>query len=336
MMRRRTLPRRPLVPRARLALMVVAALLVAVVVVSLSWGAVAIPIRDTVAALLSPDAGAAFTVRRYRLPRVLCALLGGAALAVAGVLLQAALRNPLGSPDVLGVNKGAGLGAVLVIMLFPAAAWTLPVAAVTGALAAVGVLFAVVDHRRGPAAVALSGIAVGAVMGAAMMYVVVSSPGDVNRSMIWLAGSLYGSTIGQAQGLAVALAVLLPMVIAATRVVDLVRLSDESVLTLGRNPVRLRAGLVVLSALLTAAAVSVVGTVGFLGLLAPHLASALGGHRPRHLVPLAALLGSLLLAAADLLGRALAPPSEIPAGIVIAIIGVPYVLYTLWRGSHVR
>ena len=320
----------------RFALPALAALLLLAATLSLGWGAVFVPPDQVIAALLSPDADAAFIIRTYRLPRVLCALLAGAVLAVAGALLQAALRNPLASPDVIGVNKGAGLGAVLVIMVVPTATWLLPVAAVAGALAAVGVLFSVVDRRRGSAIVALSGIAVGAVFQAITMLIVVASPGDANRSMIWLAGSLYGSTIAQAIGLAIAATVLLPAVVRAARDIDLMRLSDESLTTLGRDPRRMRIAWVVLAALLAASAVAVVGTIGFLGLLAPHLAASLVGHRPRALVPTAALAGALLLVCADLAGRVVATPSEIPAGIVVSIIGVPYLLSVLWKGAHVR
>lgn len=306
-------------------------------VLSLGWGAVVVPPSEVVHALMSPDAPAAFVIRSYRLPRVLCGLLVGAALAIAGTMLQRALRNPLASPDVVGVTKGAGLGAVIVIMLVPAAAaWLMPAAVVLGALAAVTLLFAMVGPKRAPAIVALTGIAVGAVFHAAMMFIVVTRPGDVNRAMIWLAGSLYGSTMAQAAALAVTLLVMLPVVVAVSGTLDLAWLADDSVTTLGLDPRRIRLVLVIVSALLAAAAVAVAGTIGFLGLLAPHIASSLAGHRPRYLLPTAALMGALLLTAADLAGRVFAPPSEIPAGIVISVIGVPYLLYLLWRGSRVR
>lgn len=325
-------------PGRRITSLVLLALAAAVAaVLSLGWGAVFVPPADVVHALISPDAPASFVVRSYRLPRVLCALLVGAALAVAGTMLQRALRNPLASPDVVGVTKGAGLGAVVVIMLVPAATpWMMPVAVVLGALAAVGILFAMVGSRRAPAIVALTGIAVGAVFHAIMMFIVVSRPGDVNRAMIWLAGSLYGSTLDQAAVLAMSLLILLPAVLAVAGMLDLTRLADDSVTTLGRDPRRLRLVLVLVSSLLTAAAVAVAGTIGFLGLLAPHIASSLVGHRPRYLLPASALVGALLLTAADLAGRVFAPPSEIPAGIVISVIGVPYLLFLLWRGSHVH
>ncbi len=308
-----------------------------VAILSLGWGAVAVPPAEVLKALASPDAEASFVIRSYRLPRVLCGLLAGAALATAGMILQRALRNPLASPDVIGVTKGAGLGAVLAIMVVPVTApWMIPTAVVLGALAAVGILFTMVGAQRSPAIVALTGIAVGAVFHAAMMFIVVTRPGDINRAMIWLAGSLYGSTLDQARALAIALAALLPVIIAIASLLDLTRLADDSVTTLGLNPRNVRLLLVVVSSLLAAAAVAVAGTIGFLGLLAPHIAASLVGHRPRFLVPAAALVGALLLTMADLAGRVFAPPSEIPAGIVISLIGVPYLLYLLWRGSHVR
>lgn len=323
--------------RRRVGLLCLGLALPVLVALSVGAGAVFVPPAQVLTALVDPTAQHSFLVWNYRLPRVLGAVLAGAMLAVASVLLQTALRNELASPDVVGVSKGAGLGAVVTVLVFPQLTpWVTPVAVVAGAVLAAVVLFLALAPGTGATGVALTGLAVGAIFHAAMMYLVVSSPGDTNQALIWLAGSLYGTTLAEVAGLTLAALAALPVVIALTRVLDLAKLSDDTVAGLGRDPRRLRACAVVVAVLLTAAAVAVVGGIGFLGLLAANIAGRVVGGRARLHVPAAALTGALLLALADLTGRLVAAPSEIPAGIVTAVLGAPYLLHLLRKGNRVR
>ena len=136
--------------------------------------------------------------------------------------------------------------------------------------------------------------------------------------------------------LAVALVALLPFVVYCAALLDIMRLKPENVVGLGRNPQRIRTVMIIVSVLLSAGAVAVAGGISFLGLLAPHIASGLVGYRPGRLVPAAALIGALLLLSADIIGRIFTVPTEIPAGIVTAVLGAPYLLYLLWRKQSVR
>lgn len=322
---------------ASLVLVILLLLLPFAIGLAVGVGAVFVPLDQVWAALIDPQADSAFIVRTYRLPRALGAVLAGAALAVAGVILQTALSNSLASPDVVGITKGAGFGAVLGIMLLPAGLiWLMPLVVVLGAIFAAIVLLLAANVQRGDSGVALTGLAVGALFHAATSFLLVKVPGDTNQAMVWLAGSMYGTTMTEVVGLAVALLVLLPLVIYCAALLDIMRLKPENVVGLGRDPQQIRTTMIIVAVLLSSGAVAVAGGISFLGLLAPHIASGLVGHRPGRLVPAAALVGALLLLAADIVGRIFTVPTEIPAGIVTAVLGAPYLLYLLWRKQSVR
>jgi hypothetical protein len=322
---------------ASLVLILLLVLLPFAIGLAVGVGAVFVPLDQVWAALIDPQADFAFIVRTYRLPRALGAVLAGAALAVAGVILQTALSNSLASPDVVGITKGAGFGAVLGIMLLPAGLiWLMPLVVVLGAIFAALVLLLAANVQRGDSGVALTGLAVGALFHAATSFLLVKVPGDTNQAMVWLAGSMYGTTMTEVVGLAVALLALLPLVIYCAALLDIMRLKPENVVGLGRDPQQIRTTMIIVAVLLSSGAVAVAGGISFLGLLAPHIASGLVGHRPGRLVPAAALVGALLLLAADIVGRIFTVPTEIPAGIVTAVLGAPYLLYLLWRKQSVR
>ena len=317
-----------------LALLILLPLAIALAV---GVGAVFVPPQQVWEAVINPDAHSSFIIRTYRMPRALGAVLAGAALAVAGVLLQTALSNPLASPDVVGITKGAGFGAVLAIMLLPAdMRWIMPIAVIGGAILAAVVLLFAADVQRGDTGVALTGLAVGALFHAATSFLLVKLPGDTNQAMVWLAGSMYGTTMTEVVWLGVALLVLTPFVVYCGALLDIMRLKEESVAGLGRDPKRIRTIMVMVAVLLAAGAVAVAGGISLLGLLAPHIASALVGQRPSRLLPASALVGALLLLGADIVGRVFTTPTEIPAGIVTAVLGAPYLLYLLWRKQSVR
>lgn len=269
----------------------------------------------------------------FRLPRLLVAILAGSSLAVSGLLLQGVIRNPLASPEFTGIIAGAGLGALIVLILVPSAPIeAVPVAAFVGAFVAFGVVY-LASWRGGLSTVrlALVGVAVFAFAAAANNVLIVLAKLRVAQAIVWLSGSTYARGWDEVLRLSVFPLVLLPIAWVAARWLDYLALGDDLPRSLGIPLERARLLLIVLAVALAAAAVATVGTISFVGLLAPHTARLLLGSRHRRLLPLTAVLGAILVVVADVVGRTLLAPKEIPSGLVTAIIGTPYFLWLLWR-----
>ncbi|MFB4276742.1 iron ABC transporter permease [Nonomuraea sp. MTCD27] len=284
---------------------------------------------------LQGRSGRALTfVLDQRWPRVLAAVLAGAALAVAGSAVQAVCRNPLAEPGVLGVTAGAGVGAVLLLTLVPLAGiWPMSVAAGLGALIAFAVVYGLswrggLDSDR----LVLIGVAVQAACTAiTVLIIVLSDPWNTAKALTWLSGSTYGRVPAQLVPVALALLLTVPLLAWLRRDLDLLSLDEDTPRILGvpLEPVRL--GALACAVLLTSTAVSAVGVIGFVGLVAPHVARALVGTHHVRVLPVAALLGALLVSLADTLGRTVIAPAQVPAGLVTALLGTPYFVYLLWR-----
>ncbi|WNS79033.1 iron chelate uptake ABC transporter family permease subunit [Domibacillus sp. DTU_2020_1001157_1_SI_ALB_TIR_016] len=320
--------RRPLV-----LLFILTVLLLLLSAVSLGVGAVYISPLDIIADLAGTGASShAFILHEYRLPRLYIAMIAGAGLAMAGAVLQGILRNPLASPDVIGVTKGAGLAAVIVIVLFPESpVFWLPVSAFLGAAAAAAALM-LFAHKNGvkPATLALIGIALGAIFQAGIEYFMIKFPDDVNSTLLWLAGSLWGRGWEQVWMLLPSVPFGIALWLLSAKL-DILHLGEDLATGLGQKTKQLRYVLLSLSVIIIGMCVAAIGSIGFIGLIAPHVARKLTGSRHKFLLPVSALIGALFLLAADSLGRGLFPPIEIPAGIVTAVIGAPYFLYLLRR-----
>jgi len=269
-----------------------------------------------------------------RVPRVLAALLAGAALGLAGTTVQAVARNPLAEPSLLGVTGGAGLGAVVAAVVVPAASlWSTSLGAAVGALATFALVYRLAS-RRGVSSDRLVLVGIGTSAAAASLItlvVVTTNPWNTTLALTFLSGSTYGRTAAQVWPVAVALLVLAPLVLRRRRDLDVLAVDDDLPRVLGVRLERTRLTVLVVTALLTAAAVTAVGVVGFVGLVAPHLARALVGARHARVVPVAMLLGALVLSVADTLGRTVLAPTQVPAGLVTALIGTPYFVWLLWR-----
>ncbi|MFG1994961.1 iron ABC transporter permease [Actinoplanes sp. NPDC048988] len=269
-----------------------------------------------------------------RWPRVLAALLGGAALALAGAIVQAVCRNPLAEPSLLGVTPGASVGAVAVVLLFPGiGAWPVMGVATLFALGTFALVYWLAAGR-GLASdrIVLVGVGVSAAATAiTTLVVVVISPWNVSTALTWLAGSTYGRGIGQVVPVALVLLVALPLTMVSSRTLDLVSLDEDVPRLLGVPLNRARLGLLTVAAVLTAAAATAVGALAFVGLVAPHAARALVGSRSARAVPVAVGLGAVLVSVADTLGRTVIAPSQLAAGLVTALIGAPYFVWLLWR-----
>ncbi|MEO3888565.1 iron ABC transporter permease [Nonomuraea sp. B5E05] len=269
-----------------------------------------------------------------RYPRVLAAVLAGAALAVAGTAVQAVCRNPLAEPGVLGVTAGAGVGAISLLTMAPVAGiWAMTGAAGLGALIAFGLVYGLA-WRGGLSSdrLVLIGIAVQyAGTSLTVLIIVKADPWNTALALTWLSGSTYGRVPTQLIPVALALLLAVPLLAWLRRDLDLLSLDEDSPRILGvpLEPVRLAA--LAGAVLLTATAVSAVGVVAFVGLVAPHAARAMVGARHTRVLPVAALLGALLVSLADTLGRTVIAPAQVPAGLVTALIGTPYFVYLLWR-----
>ncbi|WP_233257701.1 iron ABC transporter permease [Micromonospora sp. S4605] len=283
--------------------------------------------------------GPAYTfVLDQRWPRVAAAVLAGAALAVAGTTVQAVCRNPLAEPGILGITAGAGLGAVSLLTFVPlAGVWAVSGVAGVGAILAFALVYGAA-WRGGLSSDRLVLIGFGAWYGGMAVItflIVVFDPWNTGKALTWLSGSTYGRTATQVLPVAIALVLLTPAVVAARRELDLLALDDDTPRVLGVRLERTRLVALVAAALLTSTAVSAVGVIGFVGLVAPHAARALVGGRHSRVLPVAALLGALLVSLADTLGRTVIAPAQIPAGLVTALIGTPYFVWLLWRSRAV-
>lgn len=272
-----------------------------------------------------------------RMPRVLAALLAGAALALSGTLVQAVTRNPLAEPGVLGVSGGGALGAVLLVTTVPAAgSWTIAGAAFAGAAVTAVVVFGLASTDGfGQNRLVLVGVGVSAATTALIsLFIVLTDPFNATKALTWLSGSTYGRTLPDALPVAAALAVGVVVAVLRRTELDLISLDDDTPKLLGLRTAPARLGLLVVSVLLSATAVAAAGTIGFVGLVAPHAARALVGRRHARVVPVAVLLGAILVCTADLLGRTVIAPAQLGAGVVTAVIGTPYFLYLLVRARR--
>jgi iron complex transport system permease protein len=309
------------------------------VVAAMMWGDQSIAWRDVADAVIgtaSPDLQ--MIVIEFRLSRAILALLAGAGLAVAGTISQTVMRNPLAEPGVLGINAGAALFASVVIIVFadvsPA---VLPWAGFAGAVTMAAAVYAL-SWKRGTSSlrIILVGIGLSALAGAGTSFLTAfGNVVDVQRAMIWLSGSVYGADWTKVQSLLIWLAAPLALSWFSCRQLDLIRFGDDVATGLGQRVNLMRAFLILLCTLISGATVAMVGLVGFVGLIAPHIARRIAGHSHVGLIPVAGLTGGLLLSIADIVGRTVIAPAQLPAGIVTALLGAPFFAYLLKGRRHV-
>lgn len=283
-------------------------------------------------AAFQPDDKNYFTLMEYRLPRAVLAILLGGALAISGVLVQSVVRNPLASPDILGINNAAGLVAVSVLMFLPNLAfYWMPIFAFLGGVLSFVILWIVCGFNFRPIKMAIIGVALSALWAAISHYLMLTNPVEINTAMLWLTGSLWGRSWSYLNVVLPWLVVLLPLPFIFCRDLDTLALGENKASTLGVTVNKVQISVLVLAVALSTTAVAICGPIAFLGLVAPHLARRLVGGRHRTLLPAALIIGALLLQLSDILARVIDPPTELPAGILTAIIGAPYFFYLLMR-----
>lgn len=327
---------RRLAPATLGRLAVAALVALAALLLCLCLGKVWLTPTQVFAALVERQGGGlGFIVTQLRLPRALLAALVGSALAVSGLLLQGQVRNPLASPDLLGITSGASAGAVfyLAVLAGSLGPHGLPLAAMLGAgLAALLVYGLAWNHGASPLRLVLVGVGVSAMLAAATTFLLVFSPLTTTLSAyVWLTGSVYGASWPEVRALGLWwLVLLLPLATLARHAV-LAQLDDDLARGLGVRLQRQRAALLALAVALAGVAIAWGGAIAFVGLIAPHIARRLlpAGFAAQALM--AALAGALLVMLADLLGRTLFLPLDLPAGIFVAALGAPFFLYLLIR-----
>lgn len=327
-----------------LCLLVLGALLVLAILVAAGVGSVSVSVADSWQIVWSHLTGSKPAVHpahdqivwNFRIPRVLLAALCGAGLAVAGVVLQALVANPLADPFILGVSAGGSVGAVTVMALGAGALGGLgvSVAAFLGSMLAVALVF-VLGQQRGrlnPVRLVLSGVAVSYVFTSITSYLQLQTePNNMRQIMFWLLGSVSGAHWSHLRVAGVVVIVVTVLLTLYGRQLNALVTGDESATSLGIDVKRLRIVLIVLTSLLAGVLIAVAGGIGFVGLMVPHLVRLAFGVDHRRLLPLAALVGAIYLVIVDLLSRTVDPPNELPLNILTALFGAPFFIWLMRR-----
>ena len=329
----------------RLAMAALVAALVAAIITASIVGAAGLSVGEAFRALFAlfthgPDATGDFPswaprlMLSLRLPRIILALIAGAALSTSGAAFQGVFRNPLAEPYLLGVSAGAALGATIAIVWKPLGSlgiYTVPILAFVGAVLAAFLVYrlATFSGRTSGASLLLSGVAVGSTLTAVTSFLMVATERDLHTVVVWLMGGVTTATWMKVY-------ITLPVVAAGflymylmSRRMNLLLMGEDRARELGVDSQRTRRNLMVVAALTTAAAVAFTGLIGFVGLMVPHIMRLVVGPDHRRLLPATALFGALLLLLADTVARTALAPAEIPVGIITAAVGGPFFLYLL-------
>lgn len=278
----------------------------------------------------------------FRLPRIVISMLTGMGLALSGCIIQNVAKNPLADSGLLGINAGASLMVILYVMVFSTesflSVFTLPFLALIGA-GATAVLVYIFSYKKNEGVTTmrliLTGVAVQAGVSALTTLLVVKlDETQYNFVVAWMSGSIWGSNWNFVLALLPWLLVLIPYTLTKASVMDILNLSDDIAYGLGVSVEKERRKLLAVAVALAASCVSVSGSISFVGLISPHLSRRLVGSRHRTLLLTTSLVGALLVSIADTIGRVIIQPSEIPTGIVVAVIGAPYFLYLLSRSNQ--
>lgn len=275
----------------------------------------------------------------FRLPRIVVAILAGMGLAVSGAILQSITKNPLSDPGILGINAGAGLMVVVYIMFFTvetsSSLYVLPLFALAGGMVTAFVIY-IMSYIKGegvePTRLVLVGVGLAAALyGATLTLSTRLEMEDYSFMANWMAGRIWGDDWTFVLSLLPWILILIPLTLFKSNVLNTLNLHENVSIGVGVNVGRERIVLIMIAVALASASVAVSGGIAFVGLMAPHIARSLVGPRHQSFLPVAALIGAILLLTADTIGRVILDPSGIPAGIIVTIIGAPYFMYLLAR-----
>lgn len=297
------------------------------------FGATSLSLRTVAEALLVEQDGLYYhIIMNVRLPRVLLAGLVGIALSLSGAILQGIMRNPLASPNVIGVTSGAGLAGTLFIVVLPEFIQWLPIAAFVGALLTTLMIYVIAyDHGIAPMKMVLAGIAVTSLVNACIHMIHILYPDSIQDTLGFTIGSLNLALWKDVRMMIPYVVLGLIICLLASRALNMMMLGDAVARSLGIPVEGFRFVMIATASLLAASSVSAVGLLGFVGLIVPHMARLIIGSDYRFLFPLSALLGAALVILCDMVARVMLAPAEIPVGILLAGLGVPFFLFLLRR-----
>lgn len=313
---------------------------VIVILISLNTGSLRIAPMEVVRTLLGfGDNKTSLVLFEYRLPRIIITILAGIGLGISGAILQGVSRNPLADPGIIGLHAGASFGLVMFVTYFHSlndkAALLIPLFTfVGGCLTALIIILLTYDRYKGilPIRLILVGIAIAACFNAITLFLSLRLDEDTYTfASRWLVGNVWGRDWIHVIALLPWIVILTPFGFLQSRKLDVISLGDNTAVGLGVSVLRTSLSMLAIAVALSSASVAMVGGIGFIGLVAPHLARRLVGPRHQHFLPVAGLLGMVILVLSDTVGRSIFQPNAIPAGIVVAAIGGPYFLYLLTK-----
>lgn len=315
-------------------LFILLGLMLTTFIISVSMGAYKLSLAGVFNAIFNDTEGLSRNIIwKIRVPRTLVAGIVGICLALSGAILQGVMRNPLASPNIIGVSSGAGLAATIALVLFPAYDYLLTPMAFIGAFATTLIIYAIAwKDGIHPLRMVLCGIAISSFMSALINTILIFNPDRVHNTLGFSIGTLSAKTWIHFDILWPYALVGFILTMLMSRKINILMLGDEIAASLGVNVERVRLILIMLSSLLAASAVSIVGMLGFVGLIVPHISRLIIGSDYKYLFPASALMGASLMMACDTIARVIIEPIEIPVGIIMSLIGAPFFLFLLRRG----
>lgn len=302
------------------------------------FGSVKFSVKDIIISIFNKDNELLNTiVYDIRLPRNLIAAFVGASLSVSGILLQAVMRNPLADPGITGVSSGASVMAIIILLAFPSYSFILPILAFVGGLVACILVF-VLAWKNGeikPNRIILSGVAINSIFGSIISIFTIIYSDRIQSALLWLNGSLAQKTWSDFNLLSVYIAIGLIFSLFCIRPANILALGEKTVLSLGFNVTYLRLFISIVGVFLAGVCTSIVGIIGFVGLIIPHICRIIIGDDYRYCLPLSIALGGIIVLLADTIARTIGGTVELPVGIVMSLIGGPFFLYLLRKKEGV-
>ena len=299
-------------------------------------GTVNLELKEIISALINNDNKMVTTiVYKMRLPRNILAAIVGANLAVAGVLLQSVMKNPLADPGITGVSTGASVAAIIILLLLPQYTGILPlIAFIGGAFACILVFIMAYKNGIKPGRIVLAGVAVNAILGGVISFLSTMYSDRIQSAMLWLNGSLATKTWVHVEMLFIYSIIGLIISLFLIRSANILQLGDDAATNLGVNANYSRLIICSVAVFLAAISTSVVGVISFVGLIVPHIARMIMGSDHKYTIPFSMVLGGMVLLVADTLGRTIGGAIEIPVGVIMSIFGGPFFLYLLRKRGY--
>ncbi|MBQ9364460.1 MAG: iron ABC transporter permease [Schwartzia sp.] len=319
--------------RRGIVLIIFAALVVVGLVASITMGSVRIPVGEIIDSLSGEGAGThQQIIMNIRLPRTIVAALVGVNLSLSGAILQAIMKNPLADPHIIGISSGAGLTGIMVMLMLPGHEYLVTPAAFVGAMGAATCIY-ILAWKNGirPVRIILAGVAVSAFLGAGISALMIFYSDKVHGALMWMVGGLAARSWPHVEIIYPYTIIGLILALLGSKHLNILQLGDEIAKGLGLNVEMTRVVMTAIAAMLAASAVSVVGLLGFVGLIVPHATRLLVGSDYRFLLPGSALFGAAVVMLSDTFARTAFAPTELPVGILMAVLGAPFFLFLLRR-----